>query len=104
MMSQTNSYTKFTLLSIDAWRDDYAWSWNAWYELEDDIFIAESETTPRKILAALRKWGYLTDASKGRLSIEDDGYNIVIHNKNTFEPMLALNYGRHWEFNEGEIT
>jgi hypothetical protein len=50
-------------------------------------------------LAMLRKWGYLTDASKGRLSIEDDGYNIVIQNKDTFEPIMALEYGSNWEFN-----
>ena len=96
----TNKYLKCTLLSIDAWRYNYDWTWNAWHKLEDDIFIMESETTPRKILAMLRKWGFLTDASKGRLSIDDDGYNIVIHDKNTLEPLLALDYGQHWEHNE----
>jgi hypothetical protein len=92
-------YTKFNLLSVDAYRDE-TWQWNAWYTLEEDIFISEPELTPRKVLAMLRKWGYLTDASKGRLSVEDDGYNIVIQNKDTFEPIMALEYGSNWEFIE----
>jgi hypothetical protein len=97
-MSNSDGFTKFTLLSIDAYKDD-SWQWNAWYTLEDDIFINETELTPRKVLAMLRKWGFLTDASKGRLSVEDDGYNIVIQDRKTFEPILALDYGQHWEFN-----
>jgi hypothetical protein len=91
---------KFELLSIDAWRDDCSWTWNAWYSIEKDIYIAESETTPRKVLAMLRKWGFLNEQSKGRLSIDDDGYNIVIQDKNTFEPLLALCYGQYWEENK----
>lgn len=86
-------YTKFRLLSIDAWRDDVGWSWNNWYSLEQDIFILESELTARKILSMLRKWNYLNDNSKGKLAIDDDGYNINIINKDTFEPIFALCYG-----------
>ena len=89
-------YIKMDLLSIDAWREfGGGWTWNQWYKLESDIFMAESELTPRKILAFLRKSDYLTSASKGKLSIDDDGYNIVIQNKDTFEPILALCYGEY---------
>ena len=91
----TDIYTRFNLLSIDAWRYDHSWSWNQWYTLENDIVFAESELTPRKVLAALRKWGYLTEESKGKLSLVDDGYNIVIQHKDTFEPILALCYGEY---------
>ena len=87
---------KFELLSIDAWRDQEGWQWNSWHRLEKDIFIAESELTPRKILKTLRKWNYLSTESKGRMAIEDDGYNIVVENKDTGEPVLALCYGEHY--------
>ena len=91
---QTDIYTRFNLLSIDAWREcEGGWTWNAWYNVEKDIYFAESQLTPIKVLRALRKWGFLTEQSKGRLSLDDDGYNIVIQDKNTLEPILALEYG-----------
>lgn len=94
MTNDTESYTRFNLLSIDAWREcEGGWTWNQWYSLETDIYLAESQLTPRKIFSALRKWGYLTSESKGRVSIDDDGHNIVIQDKDTFEPLLALCYG-----------
>lgn len=92
------NYLKMRLLSIDAWRmEPYCWTWNQWYILEDDIYFLESELTPRKIFKALRKWGYLSDYSKGRVSMFDDGYNLVIENKNTKEPIFALEYGHYLE-------
>ena len=86
-------YTKFNLLSIDAWNCDDGWEWNNWCIVERDIVFADSEITPRKVFKALRKWGFLSDESKGRVSMVDDGYNIVIQNKDTFEPVFALEYG-----------
>jgi hypothetical protein len=88
-----DTYLKCELLSIDAWRDDMGWTWNAWYSLEKDIYIAETETTPRKVFAMLRKWGFLSNESKGRVQLDDDGYNLVIEDRNTGEPILALCYG-----------
>ena len=90
-----DNFIKFDLLSIDAWRDCEGWSWNQWFTVETGIYFEERELTPRKILAALRKWGFLTEESKGRLAINDDQYNIVIEDKNTHEPLLALCYGMH---------
>jgi hypothetical protein len=96
MKTDTNIYTRFDLLSIDAWREcEGGWTWNAWYNLEKDIYFAESELTPRKVLKALRKWGFLSDESKGKVSLDDDGYNIVIQDKDTYEPIFALAYGQY---------
>lgn len=83
-----------TLLTIDAWRDpDGGWTWNAWYKLEAGIFL--TDPTPRKVLAFLRRAGYLTEASKGRVRVDMgreymDATLIEIQNKNTGEPLLAL--------------
>lgn len=83
-----------TILSIDSWAsfEPKSWDWNNWYkvgEAPDDL----AEKTTRVILAWLRTEGYLTDSSKGKLTIEDDGYNIVIVTISTRRPIFALEYG-----------
>ncbi len=88
---------KLNLLSIEAWADgEHNWQWNTWSSVENDIYMDKGELTTRKILKYLRKWGYLSTESKGKLTVEDDGYNYVIVNRTTFEPIYALCYG---EFN-----
>lgn len=90
------TYIRTHLLSIDAWRFDNGWGWNNWHKLEDNIYWDdEKPMTARRVLRALRDWGYLTDASKGRLTIEDDGYNYVIVDRKTRKPLLALCYGEY---------
>lgn len=92
------THWKFTLLSIDAWREPEGWTWNNWYKCED-VWIALDCHTPRKLFKALRRWDYLTEESKGKLSLDDDGHNIVIQLKSTGQPLLALCYGEHWKVN-----
>lgn len=87
-----DNYSKFDIVSIDAWRDEYSWFWNNKFSVEKDVCFLDSELTPRKILKAFRKWGFLTEHSKGKLSIEKDEYCITIINKNTFEPLFAMIY------------
>ena len=86
-----DEYEKFNLIGIDAWRDDCGWTWNNHFILEHDICFGINSLTPRKILAALRKWGYLSEYSKGKVRI-DNSINecLVIENRNTGEPVLAL--------------
>lgn len=86
MMKTENMYT---LLSIDAWRDECGWTWNNWFRIESDIYLSPESTT-RQILAFARRNGWITDDSKGRVTIDDDGYNLVILDKNTREPLLAF--------------
>ena len=91
---------KCTLLSIDAWREcEGSWTWNAWYKMQEGMYIPESMLTPRKVLRLLRRLGYLSDDTKGCVSVEDDGYNYTIKLRGTDEPLLALDYGSHWEDN-----
>ncbi len=86
MIEKENFYR---LLSIDAWRDGPCWQWNNWFNLEEDIYV-HPDATPRTIFKTLRDSGYLSDYSKGRVRLEDDGYNLVIENRNTGEPIFAL--------------
>ena len=84
---------KFTLLSVDAWRDYAGWHWNDCFAIENDIYIEESELTSRKILKLLRSI-CLSEYSKGRVRVVEDmstdGYIFEIQNKNTGEPLFAL--------------
>lgn len=88
----TEKTYQIEIRSIDAWREpcpDACWTWNASYMLENDIFIV-GEITARRILNLLRKWGYLSKASKGKLSVQDAGDLIEIRLKSTQEPILAV--------------
>jgi len=80
------------LLSIDAWREGYSWVWNQWFK-RGRVPAALLDKPTRYILAFLREENYLSNESKGRVAIEDDGYNLVIVCRGTREPILAIEYG-----------
>lgn len=81
------------LLSIDAWRDsDGGWFWNNWHKA-GEVPLSTVNLTPRRLFAFLRKEGYLSKESAGKVAIEDDQYNLVIVAKGTREPLFALEYG-----------
>ena len=89
-MSTTVNFYKFNLLSIEAWRTDGYWTWNQWFLLERDIIFLDGALTTRRILSSLRKWGFLAEYSKGRVTVEYDGYNYVVKDRSTDEPLFAL--------------
>ena len=85
--------TKFKLVSIDAWRDNGGWTWNNYFTIEDGVFLG-NDITARRLLKFMRQSGWLTEQSKGRVSI--DWHNemidpmIEILDKNTGEPLLCF--------------
>jgi hypothetical protein len=82
------------VLSIDGWRDGDGWQWNNWHSVgEFPNTSADMLDKPRALLRWFREAGYLADSSRGRVAIEDDGYNVVILDKDTREPLYALEYG-----------
>ena len=91
---------KYRILSIDAWAGESAgqWDWNNWFHVGD---IEELPESNRAILKIMRDEGYLSDQSKGRVSIDDDQYNIVICDKSNNGPLYAIEYGNEPE-HEGE--
>ena len=94
MVDNMNEVTEFKILSIDAWRDECGWTWNQWFKVGTiDREVFETLTTTRKILKFFRDEGFLSEGSQGRVAIEDDGYNIVAVDRNTFEPLFAIEYG-----------
>ena len=84
-------YYRFELREVDAWQDPEGhWIWNESYTLADDLIFHETDFDPRKILKALRNWGYLSPASKGRVRVVDEGDLIEIQERSTGRPLLAL--------------
>ena len=86
MIEKENFYELF---SIDAWRSECGWDWNNMFSLDKDIYIGSDSITPRKIFKLLRN-GYLSDYSKGKVRLDDTGFDLVIEDKNTGEPIFAL--------------
>ena len=93
-MQQTKNL--YTLLSIDAWHDsEGGWTWNNMFNIENDIYInEETANSPRALLSFMRRNNWLTENSKGKLRVEDTGYDIEIQKRGTYEPILA--FRRQW--------
>jgi len=83
------------ILSIDAWREpEGGWNWNQWYTVGNiDKSDFENLKTARATIKWFRESGFISDYSKGRVAIDDDGYNVVVCDKNTHEPVFAIEYG-----------
>jgi hypothetical protein len=83
------------ILSIDAWGNEVdGYEWSAWY-IVGNITKEEFESldTDKKILAYMRKEGYLTTGNRRYAYIEDDQYNIVIFDRANDRPLFAIEYG-----------
>ena len=82
----------FPVLSIDAWSDpEGGWTWNQWFDvgrIEVDI-----EKSDQDLIQSMIDAGYLKPASIGLAEVHDDGFNVVFSNKETGEPVFAIEYG-----------
>jgi len=86
---------KTRVLSIDAWRDYDGWTWDNWFTIEEGVYLPEGITNRALIKFARDNMGLLNEKSKGRVTVDDDGYNLVIIDKNTKEPLFAFCYGEY---------
>ena len=84
----------YRILSIDAWREEFGWNWNNWFNVGE---ITKQEFNSLKTNRATLKWfrdaGFLSDVSKGRVKIESDGYNVVVCAKSNGRPLFAIEVG-----------
>jgi len=80
------------VLSIDAWAgmERGQWDWNDWHTVGH---IDEFPPTTRGLLKLMRSKGYLSEFSKGKVCLDDDGYNVVICKKSNKQPIFAIEYG-----------
>jgi hypothetical protein len=89
--NETNIKT-FPVLSIDAWAEpDGGWTWNQWFNVGSIDIDLDAED--RQIIQAMVNAGYLTSAALESAEVEDDDYNIVILDRETREPVFAIEYG-----------
>ena len=84
------AYFKADLVSIDAWKEEKCWTWNASYTVERDIIMADSAITARKVTRMLRDMDFLTQASKGRVKVSDEWPIIEVQRKSNGRPLFAL--------------
>ena len=89
--NETNVQT-FPVLSIDAWGNlEDGYDWNACYKVGSIDLDLDAED--RQIIQAMVAAGYLTALALESAAVEDDGFNIVILDKETREPVFAIEYG-----------
>jgi hypothetical protein len=83
------------ILRIEAVRDpECGWFWNNWWVgAVIGVETFKGLTSNRATLKLVRDLGLLPAASVLRVSVEDDGYNVVISKKGTGEPLVAIEYG-----------
>lgn len=82
----------FPVLSIDAWGNpEEGYEWNQWFHVGSIDLDLKNED--QDIIQLMIDEGYLKEGSKDLGEVEDDGFNIVILNKVTREPLFAIEYG-----------
>ena len=88
--TKTNVQT-FPVLSIDAWGNlEDGYDWNACYKVGSIDLDLDAED--RDIIRAMVNAGYLTALALESAEVEDDGFNIVILDMETREPVFAIEY------------
>jgi hypothetical protein len=95
---------KFRVLSIDAWADccgceheeengPRCWTWNTWFtqdkEYDEEIHGTLNEANALKFFNS----EYITPEYRDKFEISDDQYNLVLIDKTTLKPRLAIEYG-----------
>ncbi len=88
-----DSDTIINVLSIDAWADgEDGWTWNNWHKV-GTCALTTCDLPAAEIIAFMIGEGYLQQTASERCEVEDDQYNMVIVDKETREPLFALEYG-----------
>jgi len=80
------------ILSVDARADSEpkTWYWNMWTNCGSITPDCLNWST-RKLLKWLREENYI-NGGQGKVTIDDDGYNLVIIDRQTLEPLFAIEY------------
>jgi len=84
------------ILSIDAWgNEEGGYDWNSYYKVgEMTMETLKGLKTDADKLEYMVDEGYINGVEGG--AIEDDQYNYVIVDKQSGEPLFAIEYGNHY--------
>ena len=89
--NETNVQT-FPVLSIDAWGNETdGYEWNQWFNVGS--IDLDLDAANHDIIRAMVNAGYLTALALESAAVEDDDYNLVIVDRETREPVFAIEYG-----------
>lgn len=85
---------KYKVFSIEAWAgmEEGSWEWNNWF------YVGELELTDSELnnpIERLIQEGFLKESARERGAVDDDGHNVVIVDKETREPIFAIEYGNN---------
>ena len=90
-INETNIKT-FPVLSIDAWGNETdGYEWNQWFNVGS--IDLDLDAANHDIIRAMVNAGYLTALALESAAVEDDDYNLVIVDRETREPVFAIEYG-----------
>jgi len=82
----------YKVLSIDAWTDgEDGWTWNQWFDA--GTLNIDNLDDLDKVWEAMEGQGFLKPGSKLLGLLEDDGHNLVVHDKEDYRPIFAIVYG-----------
>jgi hypothetical protein len=70
--------------------EDRVYEWNQWFNVGSIDLDLDAED--RDIIRAMVNAGYLTALALESAEVEDDDYNLVIVDKETREPVFAIEY------------
>ena len=86
---------KCRILRIDAWRNaGGGWDWNNWRSI-GECPLEVTKLSARAFLKWMRENRILSANSAGRVRVEDDQFNLVILERHSGEPLIAVEYGLH---------
>jgi hypothetical protein len=92
-VAATRNKKMINVLSIDAWADgEDGWTWNNWHKV-GTCPLSTCDLEPAALIRFMIEEGYLQEAAATLADVDDDQYNMVIVDKETREPLFALEYG-----------
>lgn len=71
----------YDLYSVDSWNYDGCWTDNAAYLQEREIYLSD-DTTVRQLLKFMRRNGWLSEYSKGRVTVNRNWSFIEVCERN----------------------
>ena len=89
----------FKVLSIDAWgnkKDGY--EWNNWFTIGciNETKLNLFDKNKKEFLNELLKIGLINRSDLRITEFEDDQYNIILIDRKSKRPIIAIEYGREY--------
>jgi hypothetical protein len=93
MINDIHTSITFPVIEIDAWAGDEEglWDWNSWAYV--GYLELNLDSPHQEIINLFITRGLLRHDCADQVEVEDDQFNLVIVDKETREPLFAIEYG-----------